>query len=315
MKIASEIAGFTLAKADLMRRAMGKKDKTLMADDEEGVRRRRRGARRSPKKLAGEIFDLIEKFASYGFNKSHSVAYSVIAYQTAYLKAHYPAEFMAATLSSEIGEHRQDRQADRRLPEARASRCCRPDVNESGEGFQRGGGRDPVRPLRDQERRGERDRDGHRGAAARTGTFENLFDFCRRVDLRLVNKKCLESLVQAGAFDSHGRPPGAVLREHRTGRGLRPGCAERGSSTDSRASSTPAARAAAPRMPIPALTAAAPWPESEKLAREKSVLGFYRVRPSAPRSTNRRSRSLPTCGFGDLDGIQERTAPCARAAS
>ncbi|HEX7572920.1 MAG TPA: DNA polymerase III subunit alpha, partial [Bacteroidota bacterium] len=102
MKIASEIAGFTLAKADLMRRAMGKKDKVLMAAMKkefiDGA-----AALGTARVLAGEIFDLIEKFASYGFNKSHSVAYSVIAYQTAYLKAHYPAEFMAATLSSEIG--------------------------------------------------------------------------------------------------------------------------------------------------------------------------------------------------------------------
>ncbi|MEK7670777.1 MAG: DNA polymerase III subunit alpha, partial [Bacteroidota bacterium] len=100
MKIASEIGGFTLAKADLMRRAMGKKDKKLMAEmKKEFVD----GAVKlnTDKKVAGDIFDLIEKFASYGFNKSHSVAYSVVAYQTAYLKAHYPADFMAAVMNSD----------------------------------------------------------------------------------------------------------------------------------------------------------------------------------------------------------------------
>ncbi len=103
MQIASEIAGFTLAQADVMRRAMGKKDKVLMAEQKklfvEGA-----GKNSIDKKLAGEIFDLIDKFASYGFNKSHAVAYSVLAYQTAYLKTYYPAEFMAAALTSEIGD-------------------------------------------------------------------------------------------------------------------------------------------------------------------------------------------------------------------
>jgi DNA polymerase-3 subunit alpha len=102
MKIASEVAGFSLSKADLMRRAMGKKDAKLMADmKKEFVE----GATRQavPRAAAEDIFDLIEKFAKYGFNKSHSVAYSIIAYHTAYLKAQYPAEYMAATLSSEIG--------------------------------------------------------------------------------------------------------------------------------------------------------------------------------------------------------------------
>ncbi|HEV8539027.1 MAG TPA: DNA polymerase III subunit alpha, partial [Bacteroidota bacterium] len=103
MKIASEIAGFSLAKADIMRRAMGKKDKALMTKQKtefiDGAVKKG-----TTKKIAGDIFDMIEKFASYGFNKSHSVAYSILAYQTAFLKAHYPAEFMAATISSEIGD-------------------------------------------------------------------------------------------------------------------------------------------------------------------------------------------------------------------
>src|SRR5574341_826354 len=91
----------TLAQADLLRRAMGKKDKSLMAEQKKKFMD---GASQNgiDRRTAGEIFDLIEKFASYGFNKSHSVAYSVLAYQTAYLKAHYPAEYMAATLSSEM---------------------------------------------------------------------------------------------------------------------------------------------------------------------------------------------------------------------
>jgi DNA polymerase-3 subunit alpha len=134
MKIASEVAGFTLAKADLMRRAMGKKDKVLMAEmKKEFVS----GAvdRGAGKRQAEEIFDLIEKFASYGFNKSHSVAYSVIAYQTAYLKAHYAAEFMAATLSSEIGDTDK---IVKFIGDCRKSglEVLPPDVNESEKDFQ-----------------------------------------------------------------------------------------------------------------------------------------------------------------------------------
>ena len=103
MKIASEIGGLSLSQADLLRRAMGKKDKELMAKQKKEFVD---GAIKNgiDRKIAGDIFDLIEKFASYGFNKSHSVAYSVLAYQTAYLKAHYPAEYMAATMSSEMAD-------------------------------------------------------------------------------------------------------------------------------------------------------------------------------------------------------------------
>ncbi len=162
MKIASEIGGLTLAKADLMRRAMGKKDKALMADmKKEFVD----GAVKlgTARKQAEEIFDLIEKFASYGFNKSHSVAYSVIAYQTAYLKAHYAAEFMAATLSSEIGNTDK---IVKFIDDCRRLNLTvlPPDVNESAKDFQVVRGGDPVRAGGDQERRRECDRYRDQGA-------------------------------------------------------------------------------------------------------------------------------------------------------
>ena len=117
MRIASDIAGFTLAEADLMRRAMGKKDKAAMAAQKNKFIDGAKKTNAISQKLAEEIYDLIEKFASYGFNKSHSVAYSVVAYQTAYLKAHYPAEYMAATLTSEIGNTDKIVSAHRRLPQ------------------------------------------------------------------------------------------------------------------------------------------------------------------------------------------------------
>ena len=271
MKIASEVAGFTLAKADVMRRAMGKKDKRLMADlKKEFVE----GAVNTgaAKNIAGEIFDLIEKFASYGFNKSHSVAYSVLAYQTAYLKAHYSSEFMAATLSSEIGN--TDRIV-KLIDDCRKMgiRVLPPDVNESGKDFTVVGG-DIRFGLCAIKNVGESAIDTVIAARTEKGKFENIFDFSRRVDLRLVNKKCLESLVQAGAFDSMGGHRAQyfenIERAATFGQTFQAETITGQSSLfaggDSRMSQGPS---------YPALNGTAPWSESDKLTREKTVLGFY----------------------------------------
>jgi len=271
MKIATEIAGFSLAKADLMRRAMGKKDKNQMADLKrefvEGAI-----ANGTAKKVAGDIFDLIEKFASYGFNKSHSVAYSVLAYQTAYLKAHYRAEFMAATLSSEIGD--TDRIV-KLIEDCRSAgiRVLPPDVNESAMDF--AVSTNSIRfGLCAIKNVGEGAMQSVVSAREQNGPFVSLFDFCSRLDLRLVNKKCLESLVQAGAFDSMGLNRaqffenveraaafGLSVQNHAmNGQG--------GLFDESESSSGSQAHQ-------PHLTEVPLWSESEKLSREKSVLGFY----------------------------------------
>ena len=269
MKIGSDIAGFTLAKADLMRRAMGKKDKNLMAalkkEFTDGA-----AALGTPKKIAGEIFDLIEKFASYGFNKSHSVAYTVIAYQTAYLKAHYAAEFMAATLSSEIGSTEKI---------VKLIEDCRkmgidvlpPDVNESSNDFSVIAGR--IRfGLCAIKNVGESAIETVLRARGEGGRFLNIFDFCSRVDLRLVNKKCLESLVQAGAFDSMGAHRAAYMdnveRAASFAQSVQASAQEGQSSLFE--SNGPAAQAV-----YPAMNEISPWIDAEKLAREKSVLGFF----------------------------------------
>jgi DNA polymerase III subunit alpha len=271
MKIASDLAGFSLAKADNMRRAMGKKDKNAMAglmkEFVEGC-----VSKGIDKARASEIFDLIEKFASYGFNKSHSVAYSIIAYQTAYLKAHYTAEFMAATLSSEIGN------TDKIVPLIDDSRrlglqVLPPDVNESGKNFRvvNGAIRFGLCAIKNV---GESAIASVLVSLEEKGRFENIFDFCRRVDLRLVNKKCLESLVQAGAFDTmdghraqffdnieRAASFGQITQAQQAS-----GQATLFDSTDSRKQAT---------VRYPALVERQPWTESEKLAREKAVLGFY----------------------------------------
>ncbi|HWP81277.1 MAG TPA: DNA polymerase III subunit alpha [Bacteroidota bacterium] len=269
MRIASEIAGFSLAKADLMRRAMGKKDKALMAEQKKEFVN---GAVQNgiDKKVAAEIFDLIEKFASYGFNKSHSVAYSVLAYQTAYLKAHYPAEYMAATLTSEIGD------TDKIVLFIDDCRklgidVLPPDVNESGVNF-------VVTPkgirfgLSAIKNVGVGAVEEIVRARSREGLFQDIFDFCSRVDLRTVNKKTIESLIQAGAFDS--------LHSHRAQlfdvaeRAMAFG--QSAQENTGRGQSSLFEGGTAKRLAVrPALPAVAPWSELEKLSREKAVLGFY----------------------------------------
>ncbi|MEK9136939.1 MAG: DNA polymerase III subunit alpha, partial [Bacteroidota bacterium] len=270
MKIASEVAGFTLAKADLMRRAMGKKDKNLMANlKEEFVK----GAveKGTAKKVAGDIFDLIEKFASYGFNKSHSVAYSVVAYQTAYLKAHYPAEFMAATLSSEIGN--TDRIV-KLIDDCRklGIKVLPPDVNESGKDFNvvKGDIRFGLCAIRNV---GEGAVDSVIKTRAKEGPFKNIFDFCKRVDLRLVNKKCLESLAQAGAFDGFGNHRAQLFENIE--RAITFGSIYQSQSLSGQSGLFDDYSRQSQTICYPSLTEASAWTESEKLAREKTMLGFY----------------------------------------
>jgi DNA polymerase III subunit alpha len=303
MKIASEVAGFTLAKADLMRRAMGKKDKALMATMKkefiDGA-----AALGTVKALAGEIFDLIEKFASYGFNKSHSVAYSVIAYQTAYLKAHYPAEFMAATLSSEIGSTEK---IVKLIDDCRKMgiEVLPPDVNESGIDFKVVEGR--IRfGLCAIKNVGESAIDTVIRARREKGTFENLFDFCSDVDLRLVNKKCLESLVQAGAFDSMGSHRAEYMENLERAAAFGQACQAR--ELDGQSSlfdSGSAAQGAG--VHFPAMSPAPPWPEPEKLAREKSVLGFF-VSGHPLLKYEQEIKELANVRLGDLSGFRNNSS-------
>lgn len=270
IKIASEVAGFTLAKADLMRRAMGKKDKTLMANlKKEFVA----GAvdRGIDRKVAAEIFDLIEKFASYGFNKSHSVAYSIIAYQAAYLKAHYPEEFMAAILTSEIGN------TDKivlYINDCRKNRInvLPPDVNESQSTFTVT--QDGIRfGLSAVKNVGENAVEAIVKEREKNGRFENLFDFCRRVDLRIVNRKTIESLIQAGAFDTleknRARLFSAVEKAIAYAQNYQAD-AVRGQSSLFDFSPLQKVSPLVPSLPdVP------DWSEQEKLDREKTLLGFY----------------------------------------
>ncbi len=268
IKIASEIGGLSLAQADILRRAMGKKDKELMAKQkkefvESAVKKN------IERKIAADIFDLIEKFASYGFNKSHSVAYSVLAYQTAYLKAHYPAEYMAATLSSEMDN------TDKivvLIDECRklGIEVFPPDVNESGVNF-------VVTPkgirfgLSAIKNVGISAVENIVRTRSEQGKFNDIFDLCSRVDLRIVNKKTLEGLIQAGALDSLNNNRAQLFEHVETeisyGQKLQIQI-EKGQSSLFESGGTIITHK-------PTLGTIAPWSEIEKLTREKSVLGFY----------------------------------------
>ncbi|MBN2333202.1 MAG: DNA polymerase III subunit alpha [Deltaproteobacteria bacterium] len=201
MKIAQVLAGYSLGEADILRRAMGKKKPEEMAKQRE---RFMSGAKANKirEKEAGDIFDLMAMFAEYGFNKSHSAAYAYISYQTAYLKAHYPVEFMAALLMEDM---QNSDKVIKNIAECKEMKIkvLPPDVNESSisftvvdEGIRFGlaaiknvGGKAAEELIR------ERDENG---------MFSSIFDFCQRVDLQKVNKRVIESLIKAGAFDSTG---------------------------------------------------------------------------------------------------------------
>ena len=202
MQIAQEMGGYTLGGADLLRRAMGKKNAAEMAKQRELFTQ---GAvsKGFAEDLASNIFDLMEKFAGYGFNKSHSAAYALVAYQTGWLKAHYPAEFMAATISSDMDK--TDKVVTF-IDECRAMKLVLlpPDVNQGqfhfsvdaqgriiyGLGAIKGLGEGPVENIIAARNKG--------------GPFKDLFDFCARVDGRKVNKRALEAMIRSGALDEIG---------------------------------------------------------------------------------------------------------------
>jgi len=198
MKIAGVLANYSMSEADGLRKAMGKKIVEIMAEHRE---RFMKGSAENniPAGKAKQIFDLMEKFGGYGFNKSHSAAYALIAFQTAFLKAHYPVEFMASLLTSEM--HSIDGVV-KYIAECKSNgiSVLSPDINESGIEFTVSGSK--IRfGLVAVKNVGE-------GAieaiieARKGGRFSSLFDFCERVDLKKVNKRVVESLIKCGAFDS-----------------------------------------------------------------------------------------------------------------
>ncbi len=271
MRLAADLAGLTLGEADTLRKAMGKKDRELMAQQREkfigGCKANKIDARRAEK-----IWDQIDKFAGYGFNKSHAACYALVAYQTAYFKANYPVEFMAALLTSEMDKTDKIVQY---IEESRAMglRVEPPDVNVSGAQFTVVGeaihfGLAAIKNV---------------GAAAiesivrsrvTSGSFTSLEDFCSRADLRLVNRRVLESLVKAGAFDALKTTRAGLLA--RLDQAMEVGQRRQRDRDEGQASLFDALGAGPGAVAVlPAAPAVPEWPHEEMLAYEKDVLGFY----------------------------------------
>ena len=274
MQIANVLASYSLGEADLLRRAMGKKDPAEMAKQRNRFMEGASGLG-LPKEPAGDIFDQMEKFAGYGFNKSHSAAYALLAYQTAYLKTHYPVEFMAALLSSEISKPENVVKYIQECKEMGIS-VEPPDVRLSGAQFTPSGdtirfgltaiknvGGNAIESILNARRELE-----EKGTA-----FTNFWEFCEKVDLRLLNKRVLESLIKAGAFDSMGTRAqlSAVVDRAMERAQKAQKDAEQGQHGLFGLFNEPAAKGHSTND----LPNVADWEEKQRLDGEKEVLGFF----------------------------------------
>ncbi len=271
MKIAGALADYSMAEADDLRKAMGKKITAIMAKHRE---RFIQGAVDNgiARDKAEQIFNLMEKFGGYGFNKSHSAAYALIAYQTAYLKAHFPVEFMASLLTSEM--HSTDGVV-KYIAECRGHDIAvmPPDINRSEKSFTVTEGK--IRyGLLAVKNVGEGAIDAITEARAEEGPFRDLFDFCERVDLRRVNRRVIESLIRSGAFDCTGAARSAMMAavEDTLEHGQlvqRERCDPQMGLFDG------GGEGAAASPSTPSLPDIAEWGEKQRLAHEKEALGFY----------------------------------------
>ncbi len=271
MQIAQVLAGYSLGAADLLRRAMGKKKPEEMAK-QRAVFIGGAVERKVAPAVAGAIFDLMEKFAGYGFNKSHSAAYALIAYQTAWLKAHYPAAFMAAVLSADMDN------TDKVV--ALIDECRRlglgilpPDINTSAYGFTVASDASIRYGLGAVKGAGRMAIEAMMAVRDSGGPYRDLLDLCLRVDARKANRRVLEALIQAGAMDSLGPDRGWLLAT------LDPAMQTAGQSVKDRASGQHdlfgfSAEAAAETLGQ-GDPKALRWSDDQRLAGERETLGLY----------------------------------------
>ena len=276
MRVARDLAGFSLAKADEMRRAMGKKDLHKMEAMKDAFIA---GcvANDVSEKIAKELYDRLAKFASYGFNKSHSLAYSLISYQTAWLKANYTAEFLAANMTHEMNDTDYIVQL---IDEAKKYniRTLPPDVNSGGIHFiaTKEGIRFGLAGIKSV---GEKAVNEIVRERAEHGAFKSFFDFTSRLDTRLVNKRATEALVEAGAFDScneDGRAIAAFRSDifENVERAVQYGQKVRDEAKSPQDSLFGGGETHVPTPP-PIVEAQQRWTELEMLSREKKSIGFY----------------------------------------
>ncbi|MEY4719910.1 MAG: hypothetical protein RL563_2528 [Pseudomonadota bacterium] len=313
MQIARDMAGYTLGGADMLRRAMGKKKPEEMAKQRE-IFTEGAIANQIDESIATYIFDLMEKFAGYGFNKSHSAAYALVAYQTAWLKAHFPAAFMAAVMSSDMDN------TDKvvvLIEECREMKLhiCPPDINLSnfrftvndqgqivyGIGAIKGVGENAIEDLL-KERQAN-------------GSYAGLYDFCKRVDLRKVNRRVLEALIRAGAFDSIDPNRAAHLAELTTALRVaeQHGKMEKAGQEDLFGLGVEVE--ASDNEADAYSTVVEPWTEKEKLEAEKQTLGlFLSGHPISEYLAELKNFTHGTLGSLEIDASRTRGKMEARVA-
>ena len=298
MQIANRLASFSLGEADILRRAMGKKKKEEMAAQRAKFMTGCAG-NKIPEKKADGIFNLMEEFAGYGFNKSHSCAYALLAYQTAYLKTHFPVEFIAALLTSETGNADK---AVKYINEARGMsiKILPPDVNESDLYFTPIG--EAIRfGLAAIKNVGENTAKAICEARASGGRFKSLYDFCERIEVKFLNKRVFESLIKSGAMDSMGARESMVA-----------------SIDDAVAAIQRAARikesgqggfffggAGEPTHVEFEMRDAAPWSEEERLSSEYAMLGFYVSGHPLEKYASRLAEMKAVC-LSEIEGHAQR---------
>lgn len=306
MRIVSDLAGFTLAQADSLRRAIGKKDPEVMAREKENFVQGAVKNSNCAQAVAGKIWDLIDYFSGYGFNKSHSTAYALISYQTAYLRAHYPVEYMTALLTSEMNN------TDKIVSYIEASKkmgikILPPAVNESFDKFT--GGDDWIRfGLAAIKNVGYTAIESILKARESGGKFTSLLDFTQRVDLRVCNHKVLESLIQCGAFDELGfhrsqlmaqldsvLDAGAQIQKDKSLGQM--------SFFGDAASDFGAVHDSMPEIPE--------WPEGQKLAYERELIGFY----VSAHPLSKYAKILKNYATHNTETLAEMTIPKATVAA
>ena len=272
MQAAQVLAGYTLGGADLFRRAMGKKKVEEMQKQRETFVKGCAEKNKIPKAKADQIFDLLEKFAGYGFNKSHAAAYAIVAYQTAYLKANYPVEFFCAMMTNDMANTEK---LGEYIAEARefGIEVLQPDVNESGLFFVPASDGKAIRfGLVAIKGVGEAAVEAILKARDEHGKFKTLSELCERVDGRTLTRKPLEALIKTGACDSFGQTRATLFAQIE--RTLSRAASILSDKQKGQSSLFGALEEKAPPMPE-AISNLPEWPQHELLAHEKELLGFY----------------------------------------
>jgi DNA polymerase III subunit alpha len=302
MQIAQVLAGYTLGAADILRRAMGKKNSEEMAKQREifckGAVERGVNA-----EVASHIFDLMEKFAGYGFNKSHSASYALIAYQTAWLKTHYPAAFMAAVLSSDMD---RTEKVIILLDECQSQKLhvTPPDINHSDYYFKVLDDKHLMYGLGAIKGMGEAAIENIMASREQHGAFKDLFDFCERVDLRKVNRRVLEALIKAGCFDTFGKHRATLFTS------LNNALQQAEQAAHNQTYGQHDLLAMHTSTTAPQYVEVTPWSEKIQLQGEKETLGFYLTGHPLNRYLNELAH-FTTCRIAELQPGKHQTATTA----